>query len=116
MQQNAYGPASNATDRSAGLNLFEGASVGDLLGTGRPDVVKYQATLAAAANLLLVGQNVPDNHLIGAFDGASGAPLPSYPTVTDDYQFLSSSDVAKVVPGADNQIVAGTGLGPASRL
>jgi hypothetical protein len=74
-------------------------------------VVKYQATLATAVNLLLVGQNAPDNHLIGAFDATSGAPLPSYPTVTDDYQFLSSSDVAKVVAGTANQIVAGTGLG-----
>jgi hypothetical protein len=116
MQQNAYGPASNATDKSGSLNLFEGASVGDLLGTGTPDVVKYQATLGAAANLLLVGQNVAWNHLIGAWDGSSGAPLPAFPTVTDDYQFLSSSDIVKVdtgptASGPTNQVLAGTGLG-----
>src|SRR5581483_12190570 len=59
MQQNTYGPASDATDKSGELNLFEGASVGDLLGTGSPDVVKYGLGLADAANLLLVGQNLP---------------------------------------------------------
>jgi len=112
IQQNAYGPGSNAVDKSGSLNLFESASLGDLLGSGRPDVVKYQVSLNQAVNLLLVGQNQPYNHLIGAFDAASGAPLPSYPTVTDDYQFLSSSNIAKVDPASPvNQVLAGTGLG-----
>jgi hypothetical protein len=108
----AFGPASNATDRSAAINLFESASIGDLLGTGTPDVVKYELSLSQAANLLLVGQNFPYNHLIGAFDGSTGATLPAFPTITDDYQFLSANNVAKVDPELpSNQIVAGTGLG-----
>jgi hypothetical protein len=108
----AFGPAADATDRSAALNLFESASVGDLLGSGTPDVVKYELSLGQAANLLLVGQNFPYNHLIGAFDGSTGATLPAFPTVTDDYQFLSSNNVAKIDPSLPtNQIVAGTGLG-----
>jgi hypothetical protein len=115
MQQtgpSAFGAAANATDRSAAINLFESASVGDLLGTGTPDVVKYELSLGQAANLLLVGQNFPYNHLIGAFDGSTGATLPAFPTVTDDYQFLSANNVAKLDPGLpSNQILAGTGLG-----
>jgi hypothetical protein len=108
----AFGPASDATDRTGALNLFESASVGDVLGTGTPDVVKYELSLSQAANLLLVGQNFPYNHLIGAFDGSSGAPLTAYPTVTDDYQFLSANNIARIDPTLpDNQIVAGTGLG-----
>src|SRR6202030_180430 len=108
----AFGPSADATDRSAALNLFESASVGDLLGTGTPDIVKYELSLGQAANLLLVGQNFPYNHLIGAFDGATGATLPAYPTVTDDYQFLSANNIAKLEPQLPtNQIVAGTGLG-----
>jgi hypothetical protein len=108
----SFGAISDATDRTGALNLFESASVGDVLGTGTPDVVKYEVSLAQAANLLLVGQNFPYNHLIGAFDGATGLPLPAYPTVTDDYQLLSANDVAKVDPTLpDNQIVTGTGLG-----
>ena len=108
----AFGPAADATDRSGALNLFESASIGDLLGTGTPDVVKYELSLGQAANLLLVGQNFPYNHLIGAFDGSTGATLPAFPTVTDDYQFLSANDIAKIDPELpSNQIVAGTGLG-----
>jgi hypothetical protein len=112
MQQSGYGPASAATDRAGALNLFESASVGDVLGAGRPAVVKYQTTLAAAANLLLTGQNVPWQHLIGAFDAGTGASLPSFPAVTDDYQFLSSSTIAKIDPASPaNQVVAPSGLG-----
>ncbi|MEA2201647.1 MAG: cell wall-associated protease [Solirubrobacteraceae bacterium] len=108
----AFGASSDATDRSAAINLFESASIGDLLGTGTPDVVKYELSLSQAANLLLVGQNFPYNHLIGAFDGATGATLPAYPTVTDDYQFLSANNVAELEPQLPtNQILAGTGLG-----
>jgi hypothetical protein len=108
----AFGASSDATDRTGALNLFESASIGDLLGTGTLDIVKYELSLSQAANLLLVGQNFPYNHLIGAFDGTTGAPLPAYPTVTDDYQFLSANDIAKVDPTLPtNQIIAGTGLG-----
>jgi hypothetical protein len=108
----AFGPLSDATDRSGALNLFESASVGDLMGTGTPDVVKYELSLADAANLLLVGQNFPYNHLIGAFDGSTGLTLPAYPTVTDDFQFLSSNSIAKLEPNLPtNQILGGTGLG-----
>jgi hypothetical protein len=107
-----FGAASDATDRSGAINLFESASVGDLLGTGTPDVVKYELSLSQAANLLLVGQNFPYNHLIGAFDGATGVTLPAFPTVTDDYQLLSANNVAKVDPTLpSSQVVGGTGLG-----
>lgn len=108
----AFGEASDATDRTGALNLFESASVGDVLGTGTPDVVKYEVSLGQAANLLLAGQNFPYNHLIGAFDGSTGLPLPAWPTVTDDYQLLSSDEIGKVDPELpDNQVVVGTGLG-----
>jgi Subtilase family len=108
----AFGAASDATDKSAGLNLFESAVVGDLTGAGTPDVVKYELSLSDAANLLLVGQNFPYNHLIGAWDGTTGATLPAWPTVTDDFQFLSASNIAKISPTLPSQqVLAGTGLG-----
>ncbi|MCU1586604.1 MAG: Serine protease, subtilase family [Frankiales bacterium] len=111
IQQNVFGPLSNATDRTGLFNLFEYASIGDILGTGRPDVVKYGLTLGGVANLALSGQNVPYNHLIGAYDAGTGLPLPAWPTVTDDYQFLSTSTIAQVQGGATQQVIAGTGLG-----
>ena len=112
MQQGAYGPGSDATDRTGVINLFESATVGDLLGVGRPSVVKYGLTLSDVVNLLLVGQNMPYNHLIGAYDAGTGVPLPAYPRITDDFQFLSGSTIAKVDPTSSaNQVLAGTGLG-----
>ena len=112
IQQGTYGPLSDATDRSGTVNLFESASVGRLVPGAGPAIVKYGLSLGDLANLLLVGQNLPYNHLIGAYDGQTGAALPAFPRITDDFQFLSASDIAKVstdLPG--NQVVAGTGLG-----
>ena len=112
MRQEAVGPASDATDRSGGLNLFESAAVGDLLGAGQLAAVKYELSVGGLANLAAVGQNVPYNHLIGAFDARTGAPLPAWPTVTDDFQFLSASTIAKVAPSnPTNQVLAQNGLG-----
>jgi hypothetical protein len=111
VQQGAYGAASDATDRTGTLNLFESPSVGRLLPTGEPDIVKYGLTLSDVSNLLLTGQNSPYNHLIGAYDSQTGLPLPAFPRVTDDFQFLSASNVAKVQSGSSNQVLAGTGLG-----
>ena len=38
--------------------------------------------------------------------------LPAFPTVTDDYQLLGASDIAKVDPELpSNQVITGTGLG-----
>jgi hypothetical protein len=112
VQQKAFGPASDATDQTGAINLFESAVVGDVLGTGTPAIVKYGLSLSDVVNLLLVGQNVPYDHLIEAFDATTTAPLPAWPRVTDDYQFLSSSTIAKVNPASPaNQVIAGTGLG-----
>ena len=63
-------------------------------------MVKYQLDLGQAANLLLVGQNAPYCHRIGAYDPPSGAARPGFPVITDDYQFLSSSTVADVAGGS----------------
>lgn len=111
MQQAVYGPLSNATGRLGQLNLFEYATVGDVNGDGTVDIVKYGLSLLGAANLLLVGQNFPYNHLIGAYAAGTGLPLSAWPVVTDDYQFLSASTIGKVVPGTSSQVLAGTGLG-----
>jgi hypothetical protein len=112
VQQAAYGPGSDATDRTGTINLFESAVLGRLTAATPLDIVKYGLSLSDVSNLLLTGQNAPYNHLIGAYDATTGAPLPAWPRITDDFQFLSASDVAKVnSSAASNQVVAGTGLG-----
>jgi hypothetical protein len=112
MQQNEFGSGSDVTDKSTLINLFEYASVGDVTGDHGRDVVKYGVSLNQLANLALSGQNFPYNHAIGAYEGGTGAPLPAWPRVTDDYQFLSASNIAKIDPKSSaNQVLAGTGLG-----
>ncbi len=93
------------------INLFESASLGKLTDAGGVNIVKYGLGITDAINLLLVGQNLPYNHLIGAYDAQTGLSAPSFPRVTDDFQFLSSSNIAKVHAGPSNQVLAGTGLG-----
>ena len=112
VQQSTYGPGSDATDRSGTINLFESASIGKLDPATGPAIVKYGLTVSDAANLLLTGQNIPYNHLLGAYNGQTGVPLPAFPRITDDFQFLSSSNVANLNgSGSSNQVIAGTGLG-----
>ena len=112
VQQAAYGPGSDATDRTGTINLFESASIGKLDPLTGPAIVKYGLSLSDAANLLLSGQNLPYNHLIGAYNAQTGLPLPAFPRITDDFQFLSSSDIASLNGSpTSNQVIAGTGLG-----
>ncbi len=112
------GELQDTMQQGTSLNLFESASIGDVTGTGGdPDVVKYQVEAGQAANLLLVGQNVPYRHQIGAWDGETGAPLPATRPSTDDYQFLSGSTIAKVDPDGGHEPGRGRhGPRPAARL
>lgn len=73
IDQAAPGGGSDATVPVGSLNLFESASIGRLSdNAGGPSVVKYGLGLSAALNLLLAGQNLPYNHLIGAYDPQTG--------------------------------------------
>ena len=101
----------NSPDQGPILNLADYASVGDLLGAGRPAVVKGGLTVNGAANLLAVNQNLPYSHVEQAWDPATGAALPGFPRATDDFQLLSEASIARVGgsgPGA--QALVGTGL------
>ncbi|MFL5908557.1 MAG: S8 family serine peptidase, partial [Solirubrobacterales bacterium] len=111
MQQGAYGPLSDATDHAGAINLFESSSIGKLDPLTGPAIVKWELSLSDVANLALAGQNAPYNHLIGAWNPQTGAPLPAFPRITDDFQFLSASNIANVNGVAANQVIAGTGLG-----
>jgi Ca2+-binding RTX toxin-like protein len=110
---NPDGTSAGNTQQQGTLNLFESASIGKLIPFGSPSIVKYGVELADALNLLLVGQNFPYSHTIGAWDAQTGAPAAgAFPITTEDFQFLSSSDIANVDGSATaNQILAGTGLG-----
>lgn len=60
------------TDRTKVLNLFEYASIGDLEGAGVLSAFKGGLTLGGLVNLVAVGQNMPQDHVVQGWDLATG--------------------------------------------
>ena len=68
-------------------------------------------TLNQVVNLgVAVGQNLPYNHVVQAWNAQTGASLPTFPQAVEDYQLLSSPAVADVSDSPGNEILVGTGL------
>ena len=99
-------------DKARVLNLFENPIVADLDSTlPGPEVVKGGLTLNQLVNLgVAVGQNLPYNHVMQAWNGQTGASLPAFPQAVEDYQLLSSPAVADVSAAAGKEVIVGTGL------
>ena len=57
-----------------------------------------------------MGQNLPYNHVVQAWNGQNGTSLPAFPQAVEDYQLLSSPAVADVSDAAGKEILVGTGL------
>jgi hypothetical protein len=112
------GAPSDSVDQSAMVDVLSYPAIADFDGDGDLDIIKGMVTAGGVADLLLVGQNVPFNHVIGAWDANTGTRLSSYPKATDDFVLLSHPVVADVgKPGAAgapsdglNEIIVGTGL------
>ncbi|HEX8074930.1 MAG TPA: FG-GAP-like repeat-containing protein [Thermoleophilaceae bacterium] len=97
-------------DRSFVANAFDYPVLGDLDGLPGPEVAKAGLTLQGAANLLLVGQNQPFNHVVQAWNASTGQELPTYPQAIEDYLLLTEPAVSDVAASAGNEVVVGTGL------
>ena len=68
-------------------------------------------TLNQVVNLgVAVGQNLPYNHVVQAWNAQTGASLPTFPQAVEDYQLLSSPMVADVSDSPGNEVIVGTGL------
>ena len=68
-------------------------------------------TLNQVVNLgVAVGQNLPYNHVVQAWNAQTGASLPTFPQAVEDFQLLSSPMVADVSDSPGNEVVVGTGL------
>ena len=105
-------PGGEHVDKVRVLNLFENPIVADLDSTlAGPEVVKGGLTLNQLVNLgVAVGQNLPYNHVMQAWNGQTGASLPAFPQAVEDYQLLSSPAVADVSAAAGKEVIVGTGL------
>jgi subtilase family protein/VCBS repeat protein len=105
-------PAGGETvDHSKVINLFENPIAANIDGVPGPEIIKGGVTLNQVVNLgVAVGQNLPYNHVIQAWNAQTGASLPSFPQAVEDYQLLSSPVVADVSDSPGNEILVGTGL------
>ena len=98
-------------DKSKVLNLFENPIAADLDGLPGLEVMRGGLTLNGLVNLgIAVGQNLPYNHVVQAWSGATGQSLPAYPQAVEDYQLLSSPSVADVSDAPGRELLVGTGL------
>jgi hypothetical protein len=109
---NSYEPGiNNSPDNGPIINLADYASIGDILGAGKPSVVKGGGTVNLAANLLAVNQNLPFSHVEQAWDPSTGLAVPGFPRATDDFQLVSQAGIARVGgSGPGRQALVGTGL------
>ena len=90
-------------------NLAEYPAIGDL-GDGTLSIAKGGATLNTAINLLLVGQNLPYDHIVQVYDAATGEYRPGFPHAIEDYMILSTPAIADVGGGPEREVVVGSGL------
>jgi hypothetical protein len=92
------------------IQTAEHYAVGDVTGEGTLSLFKGGVPVEQLVNLLLVGQNVPFQHLIQGWNAASGAYLPGWPRAIDDYQLFMSPAIADVGGGPDREVIQGSGL------
>ncbi|HEX8065841.1 MAG TPA: FG-GAP-like repeat-containing protein [Thermoleophilaceae bacterium] len=104
-------PGGEHQDRSLIANAFDYPILADIDSVSPgPEVAKAGLTLQGAANLLIVGQNLPFNHVLQAWNGENGDELAAYPQNTEDYVLLSSPAAADVSDAPGKELLLGTGL------
>ncbi len=112
------GAPSDSVDQTAMIDVLSYPAIADFDGDTDLDIIKGMVTAGGVADLILVGQNVPFNHVVSAWDANTGTRLSSFPKATDDFVLLSHPVVADVgKPGVAgipsdglNEIVVGTGM------
>lgn len=97
-------------DRTKVLNLFEYPAIGDLEGLGELSVFKGGMTLGGLLNLVLVGQNLPFDHVLQGWDLRTGSYRPGFPAKVEDYMLLSQPAIADVDGLPGKEVLQGTGL------
>jgi MYXO-CTERM domain-containing protein len=104
----AFGPLTGATAPDSMFPVLSTPAVGDLDLDGVPDVVMTGAGLSLALNLANGSSAKPFQHLLGMWNGATGAMMPASPVVLEDYTFFVNSAVADLSGDGYPEVIAGT--------
>jgi subtilisin family serine protease len=110
LQTDLAGAGSNFTDLPFAWAVGQTA-VGKL-GSADPAVVTGGLSKQIATDTAVApGKKTSFQHAVGAYDAASGAPLPTFPRQIEDWQFLAGAAIADVKGDGSHQVLAGSGGG-----
>jgi subtilase family protein/VCBS repeat protein len=103
-----FGADSRATDGPSLFALTSGA-FGDLDGDGGLDLVAGTAGLRAGLAAVLVARKLPFEHHLSAWNARTGAYLPAFPVLMDDYQFFVNPAIADIDGDGLPEVISGSG-------
>ena len=100
----------HVTARSA-VATVANLAFGDLNRDGHPDLVTGSTDTRLFGAAIYAGRRQPFQHLISAWSTKTGAYLPAFPRLVDDWMFLTAPVLADVDGDGKPEIVMGNGAG-----
>jgi hypothetical protein len=104
----SFGADSPAKDGPSFFALTSGA-FGDLDGDGTLEFAAGTAGFRAGLAALLVSRRFDYEHHLSAWNARTGAYLPAFPVLMDDYQFFVNPAIADLDGDARPEVVSGSG-------
>ncbi len=104
-----FGSKSNSTEEAFSAVTINSPSFGDLNNDGVLDLAMGSAGWAYAEGMLDVGRRHDRDHLLSAWDGATGEFLPGFPQVMEDMQFFMNPAIADLDGDGYAEVINGSG-------